>query len=693
VKERIKKNIPFIVVLVYSIIFIIVFFGSANLMGLDMYGHYMNAYYIKEYFWPFFDGWNFMYFAGYPQGLFYPSLFHWLSAALSFLFPLNISIIFLLSLSILFFPIIFFLLAKKILKNTSAAISALLFTSFVYYFYLGLNSNLYTSFLFGTISNLFAITIFFVYLYFLYISFKNKKYFLWAGFFLAATIVSHVFIGLLSVLFSIILLIFIIIKKNNIKNYLLHLGIGALLSIFWWLPFLLNLSYTTGDNLPAHISKLVFILLPILVIINIYCLQISRRNSEKYFIKALCIFNLVIILSFFVNEYHHILNFIPIHFSRVLLFPFLITPIIFLYIFKKNELKFLNLNYYLLLPWFFYALTLGFYPAGLFPLEFLDYNIKDNKNSRIFITGNSKKTDLRFHALESGVLKNYNMPIVGGLFTESAINGWFIMSLKNSYDYGAWIWGYSDLGKVEDIKWASEVFGINYEYNINDKSPSEINSIIKDSLIEIREEVSKNEIEDLQFKYDREILKTNENILNLLGKNNQAFFYETLYRVNNTSLVEVLDYLPKNITEDWDKITKDWWLNSNKYDNKVLINNKNTNKWNPAQESKNLDIIHYDGKMDQFSVDASSLDIKAPIFIKKSYFPFWRAYNEKGEVVEIHRASPNFMLINEKGIIDFYYIKPWYYYLSYFISIFTLLLLILSLNKKIRRIFIKNNFD
>ncbi len=81
---------------------------SNNLEGFDAAGQYANAYYIRSAFWPWPGGWNAMLLTGFPQGLFYPPFFHWLSAAVSFVLPLQFAYKLILSLAVIAFPLVYF---------------------------------------------------------------------------------------------------------------------------------------------------------------------------------------------------------------------------------------------------------------------------------------------------------------------------------------------------------------------------------------------------------------------------------------------------------------------------------------------------------------------------------------------------------------------------------------------------------
>ena len=126
-KRILKEYYPLLFVFLVGLILIVVpFIFSNNLEGFDTAGQYANAYYIRYAFWPWPGGWNAMFLTGFPQGLFYPPFFHWLTAALSFVLPLQFAYKLILSLAIIAFPLIYFIFAKKLLLKSALANSALL---------------------------------------------------------------------------------------------------------------------------------------------------------------------------------------------------------------------------------------------------------------------------------------------------------------------------------------------------------------------------------------------------------------------------------------------------------------------------------------------------------------------------------------------------------------------------------------
>lgn len=186
----------------------------------------------------------------------------------------------------------------------------------------------------------------------------------------------------------------------------------------------------------------------------------------------------------------------------------------------------------------------------------------------------------------------------------------------------------------------------------------------------------------ISFKIDRNILVDDSRVINILGGGGSAFYYQTFYKIADNYLAEALSVKPYSINDNWEDNTAKWWEtdwlkneNSITYEKPILIWQTDVNNWNLAntETGLNLDFHKNNKRMNSFSVDASKFNYPVPIYIKVGYFPFWHAYNEKGEELTIYKASPNFMLVYGNGEITFKYLKPWYYYFAYIISGLTLL--------------------
>lgn len=697
-----KYYILIFISLVSLIVTILPFIISNNLEGFDTIGQYANAFYIKNFFWPWPSGWNSMLLSGFPQGIFYPPFFHWITSLLSFVFPLSISYKIVLSSAILFFPIIIFILASRLFKNHLQSTATVILVSILYYFNVGLNDNLFSDLYFGMSSHLFSLTILFIYLYFLNKLFESNKKWQLPALFLAILIITHIITAPVAILFGLIILII------NWKNTTLRIGLikhyilAILLSAWWIVPFVLNINYISGSNASSALSPALTLAIPFILILSLITYNI--KSDQENFFKAISVFNALILIAYLFSNLFSINSF-PIHFSRIIVYPFLFSPFLVIYFFSQKTINWQKINLILFFCFCFYIFYLRIIPIGPFETQILKNVETYWQGGRVMTSGDSVKLDDRFHSTKTKLAMNHLLPVPSGLFTESSNNGWFMMSLINSWDTGTnkpFVWAYNDLEEVIDLGWGSKIFGINYEYRIQDKNPTteERDLIIKKenflSEKELKEKIEKQkEINNLNFKINRKRLLDDEKVISILDGEYSPFYYQSFYKVNDTSIAEALSIRPINITNKWKDNVLEWWTtnwlkteNDLSYNKPTLLYKTETENWFLAKKDTNLVISTNNKKMDSFIVDASAFKTSVPIYVKISYFPFWKAYDESGQSLKIHKASPNFMLVYSNGVINFKYEEPLYYYLSYIIS--GISLLFISLNLILKRITKKN---
>ncbi len=701
-EKFLKEN--YIVIFIFLVSIILIsgpFLISNNLEGFDAAGQYANAYYIRHAFWPWPGGWNSMLLLGFPQGIFYPPFFHWLSAALSFIIPLALAYKIILSLAVISFPLIYFRLAKNLFSQNALASAALLLAGVFYYFDLGLNDNLFCDLYFGMSPHLFSLTLFFIYLHYLWKLSKDHKKWQWPALFLALIIITHAITGLMSILFSLIALILSWNKKPIFIGIFKHLGLAAALSIWWWLPMIINLPYLSGSDISSEIAPILILTIPFIIATGLASLW--TKSEHSLFLKTVAIFNIIILAFYLLSRVIAIDNF-PLHSTRLLVYPLLLAPLSLVSLLPKKKINWQKINLTLLFVFSFYLFFFRIIPVGPFDTIILDNVSTYYKQGRVIVTGGSRYLDDRFHSTRMKLAIEHSTKVAEGLFVESSANGWFIMSMMKSWEktVPTFVWAYKNLQEVDDVAWGSRILGINYEYRINDRKPSseekdllealttpektEENNKPIDEIAQAEDYRNKN---NLAFKAGRERLSDNERAISLLAGSNGAFYYQTFYQVNNVALAEALSLRPVNITEDWNGQTKKWWTSSwlktddkQFYQKPILVYQKETNQWQLANTDTQLPLLSSEEDMSTFVVDASSLVEKAPIYIKVSYFPFWQAFDEKGQRLEIHKASPNFMLVYGRGKITFKYVEPTYYYLGFALSGAALLFILLSLSLK-----------
>lgn len=662
-----------IIVFALALIAIILpFCLTNNLEGFDAAGHLSAINRLKNYFWPWPDGWDMLSLSGYPQGLFYPSTFHWLAAAISFVVSPIIAVKLLISLAILLFPVLVFNLAKKLFFSNLQASATTLIIGLVYFFNLGLRYNLFDGLLSGLLPYVFSFTIFFLYLIAL-LKMSRGGGWRWPAICLALTLVTHLIVGLTALFLALVMLVIVWSNKRLRFPVIKHFFVSLLLTVFWWLPSVINLSYSSGsDASPLH-DEIILVLIPWMLLLNFIYFKLSKPT--EYFFRSLAIFNvLVISISLFGSLIG--LDGAAVHFSRILTMPVILSLLIGVASLSVVKINWQFINLFLAFSLFFYFLFFRIIPVGPFETQILTDIASQYKKGRVLVVGMSENLDVRFHSTRMKLIENHQLLVAEGLFVESSANGWFLMSLLQSWskDRESFIWAYRYLDNVADLSWGVRIFGINYVYEITDKP------IILDETAD---------------KVIKEKLLDNEKTVNILGSKGTGAYYQYLFSTSDTDLAEAVYLRPFNINDSWGIKTKEWWstdwLRASStdylYDKPLLVYRAPVSDWRLANSKENFSITDISSRLDSFVVDASSLSSPAPIYVKVGYFPFWKAYNDQGQELEIYKASPNFMLVYGQGKIIFKYVKPFYYYLGYAISGLTLAVIVITgLRSKRRKI-------
>jgi hypothetical protein len=648
--------------IIISVIIPFVFFN--NLQSYDHVGHLHYISYVKEHFFPSPLGWNFENFAGFPQGFFYAPLFYWLVAFLGHFFDIHLTYALIVGMSILMVPIALFFISKDILKSFYAASVASIFSLILFYFDFGLSSNAYTNMVFGMTPYLFSLMLFFVYLFLLNRIHLSNFYWILATFLLAGVALSHVITAVVTFLFGIIYLIVLAtLKKRNIAHLVTHFCTSFVMVAWWYIPFIFHFSFTSGSNAQSP-NVLVSIFAPFITLIALYALHRSYCK-KNIFVLSLSLFVIILMGIYFVAS-HIVIRHFPLHGLRVLEYAFLLTPLLAVYNFKDIQIRWKVLSVLSLFLIFYFFSVFTITPLGPLentPLAGVEKYVSGDE--RIIVTGTSEYIDGRHHAERSQLSSLYGMHSIQGLLTESVDHGWYIMSLTQSFSPqgDSFVWAYNDLIPVANVLWGSEILGVQYQLDMSDEPPEPVGSIVNHTTSGTSSTSTKANLS----QFEKEVLVSNEEEVSAFKGDASPFYYKTLYRISDTRLAETITEPPVWIRTDWDESVRRWWttdwlLNpkADTYSKPILIQGVPADDWKYTASTQSFDIIQ-DPHTQSFIVDASDLDQPHPIFLKMSYFPFWKAYDELGNQIEIHRASPNYMAINAYGVITFKFEYPWYY--------------------------------
>ena len=186
-------------------------FWQYDLAIYDSAGHVALVEQIAANFWPFLSGWNANQLLGWPQGIYYPSAFHWLAATLSFSFGVEASVKTLISFSITILPISVYWYSGSVIKNNFWAILAtislflliLIFPNF-------LGSGYRSLFQIGLLSNFFALPFVFIFLASIHKEWNYKI----SSLILAFLVLTHIVAAMVA---GVYFLIFIV-SEYNILN-------------------------------------------------------------------------------------------------------------------------------------------------------------------------------------------------------------------------------------------------------------------------------------------------------------------------------------------------------------------------------------------------------------------------------------------------------------------------------------------
>src|SRR3989344_6593582 len=99
-----------------------VYFLSDSLQVYDGPGHLNLIWNIRENLWPAFWGWNPSSLLGFDQGIYFPPLFHYSAAALSFLFGVENSVKLIIFTAFLLLPVSAYFFSSKIFIDYKAKV-------------------------------------------------------------------------------------------------------------------------------------------------------------------------------------------------------------------------------------------------------------------------------------------------------------------------------------------------------------------------------------------------------------------------------------------------------------------------------------------------------------------------------------------------------------------------------------------
>ncbi|MCX6804327.1 MAG: hypothetical protein NTY48_07235, partial [Candidatus Diapherotrites archaeon] len=610
-----------------------------SLFSVDLSGHYFSSWYIKEYLFPRMIGWNPFFFFGFPQNQFYQPLFSYATALFSFLIPLEYAFKTIFSIVLLLTPVSFYYFARafKFSKNYGAAIMLIMY-AILFIDDSTLGGTFISTINTGLVTNALGLMLFFFFFAFAKKSFIAGKVF-FSSLFLTLLILSH----LMSSIAAIIVLLALLVTYQSKKSLLVLIKtvfISALLSSFWLIPAVAKTAYVSSFYINFGESYI-----PILLIalgFSIYYL--IKKDKTEYKAAAYFVLALTSALAFFDYILREVM-----HYYRFKIFIFLVGPVLFFSLFKKERKLFLGAAICLVIFVMFTCQT--FYSYG--ETRKVVASLPEGIEGRILI--------LPFPQDQS-TQKQYQQLIpfldtvegVRGVYQESSKNLQTAYDLEleiNTADTSSLIWNkdfntINSFGQEKKVKILSEQFRMfNINYVITPKA-------VDDNWVQI-----KKIFETYSVDFNKK----------------QVFKYEHfLFHVSDNNLVEVLHYTPRRVIEkDWNEETTNWLFSENLFHN--IFADEQVPPYNGNGE-ENAELLEKSrtGEYMKIKIDSNT---PVPVLVKVSEFPNWKAYSE-GKEIPIYKTSGYLMLVNAKGIVEFKYEDTWSDTLGNILSVVGIVLLV-----------------
>ena len=450
---------------------------------------------------------------------------------------------------------------------------------------------------------------------------------------MAAVVLSHPFTAVVGVIFSLSVL-FSNFNKQTLQFYLKHSLLTITLSAFWIVPLLAKINYAKTVFIVAyhHITLDFIVLFLVAFIVILYTTYTSSDIQLKDLNNTI-----ILLLLFYAFVY---ITKIPLHLYRFNLYLIMLIPIFLINFVKKRS----NL------------VILIFLFCSVIFLNYAHIDVKgENKilikdipqlRGRIIILGPHETPDYVSTKETLFPIKSQNI-LVKDPYIDSSLNAYVMGDLfkildPETYYFWNFLFPKKNLSSTQLINITPyQISLLNVNYII---APNTTNYPNKKLL---RHDV---------IEYD----SINYN----------------LYKVSNSSLIEILTYKPTLISANWYTEVRSWFSSPNI--TKILVNTRVPEYVGNGSEQIKLLNISKNYEYIKFTVNSSK---PVPILVKISHFPNWRAY-VNSQQTPIYLASPYIMLMYGSGTIELKYEKLFWDYLGLFLTIVGVILLLVSLVKK-----------
>jgi len=615
--------------LVLFFVFVLPYLLHPN--SLDVYdapSQLALARFLRDELFPSYLGWNPNSLLGFPQGLFYPPLLHWLAAFLGFIFDLKLVFKGMIAASLLGTPIAAYFWIRKYFQLSEQALLGTILVScllIVLPGYLGAGWKGVVQI--GLIPSFVSLPI----LLALFGLFDRGKYRL-SVLLLSAVILLHLVAAAVAVLYVAASLLNTQTRASAVKV----LGLSLVITSFFWLPFLI---FSSEISVSRHPEAYLFFNLAV------FWIAISLAFINKFQGKTVYLITIALAALLLIDKLGEVLpnvaseKIYSFHLYRfqaylAIFFSVLAFGLIFkfLKITSKQALMLGSVGVILLAGY------------GLIRNPVLSsgdrFNLveKDPPGER-FIEAFSREESYPFIYASQEELGMRGSQWAYGLFTDSVRTGPYLGSVAYSLSQEELVPERSEFIETqviseEKVEQALNLFGVDHLLILGEEGPGAVG---ESSLLD------------------------------------QKGYYHLQQR-DSIDLIETINTPLSSVQDNWEEAFESWWRQTDSFSELLVADPKGTlGKVDEKAKGKIVEISHNETwSTFDFKVDS---DQEIPVLVKFSYFPFWRANNE-GKEIPIYRVSPNLMLVVTKGKVEFNYDQPdwiiWLFALGFLTALLTL---------------------
>ncbi|MCI0605104.1 hypothetical protein L0156_19125 [bacterium] len=617
-------------------------FLLSPLSAWDTPGHVFAAAYFEQHLWPWFSGWNSLAFGGYPQGYFYPSLFHWLAGGLGKVIGVTASLKILVVFSVALLPFSLNSFLKSLGVRGYDKLLALIWIFVILTVApMSFGGTFQGLIVGGLLTHQFAMPLYFFYLTWLKEGKNSTRKLMAASALLALIVLAHAFVAIGAVLASLVYLFIFYRSKRLAIRYGAHVLVAATLSLLWTVPLVLFHEYQSGRYLEKYEALWFFIA----AVVTIIGFAIAKTKGGSPIRTIAFLLSGLLLPLWLSSAIFPRLNFpYPLHMHRLWVFV-MIYVVSILSLATKRFRQSLLLGISIII---FISVFLRVYEAGelqkgarvFLPKGFSNHQlglIAVPRNSADDVLGQANARHLLTHSfLMQGAR------LLSGLFIESAANGAAINSTLVELMGKPYLWGvFAYDSNSELLAEHLKFLGVCW---IGTLHPEMIDASMK------RLGASQPFLVSIPMQINNQSIKRDLSV----------------YRIpcSRGEVISSLEVVPDT---EWKKRVEQWWPN-NRALSSVLVS---VPRGVSVDDSRPFD-SRTSVQVDEIANDHFRVLIETPVeqfvYLKVPYFPNWRAY-QNGNEIPLFRAAPNQMVIKGKGIVELHFQRSIAEYASYAVSI------------------------